>query len=185
MQMTVTITRTSVLSHLKDRHMDVELHRPVIDEDNRLATFFLWNLSGQMVGYHQYRPDSSKKAANSPKEGRYFTLKRNMTHAVWGIESLSLSSKCLFLTEGIFDAARLTKRGVSSIAVLCNNPGKDFRNWLFALGKKVIAVTDSDKAGEMLASYSCYNYRVKSKDLGDSSEDEVTHLINKYSLFLK
>ena len=38
----------TVTQHLKDRHLDLALHRPMVDEDGRVATFLLYNLSGQL-----------------------------------------------------------------------------------------------------------------------------------------
>jgi hypothetical protein len=35
----------TVTEHLKDRHLNLELHRPMVDEENRVATFFLYNLT--------------------------------------------------------------------------------------------------------------------------------------------
>jgi hypothetical protein len=40
--------------------------------------------------------------------------------AVWGLESYDNSSKYLFITEGIFDIARVTESGYG--AVLGNDP---------------------------------------------------------------
>ena len=57
--------------HLKSRHLDLELHRPVLDEAEGVVTFYLWNLSGQLVGYQQYRPSGEKKPQNNPKQGKY------------------------------------------------------------------------------------------------------------------
>lgn len=31
----------SVTEHLKDRHLNFELHRPMVDEVDRVATFYL------------------------------------------------------------------------------------------------------------------------------------------------
>ena len=104
----------TVLEHLKDRHVDLELHRPAIDEVERVATFYLYNLSNQFVGYQQYRPDANKTKNNHPKLARYFTYRKQPTLAVWGLESLHLTPHVVFLTEGIFDAARLTERGYSA-----------------------------------------------------------------------
>jgi hypothetical protein len=147
----------------------------------------LWNLFGQIVGYHQYRPDASKNKSNDPKLSRYYTYKTNKSFAVWGVESLSLTPKLLFVAEGIFDAARLTNRGVSAVAVLSNNPGGDLKNWIYSLPKRVVVITDNDEsgAGRLLKSYSRYNYTPVAKDLGESSDDEVSQLINTYSSFLK
>lgn len=172
--------QVTLRDHLLSRHVDLDLHRPVIDEHSNVATFYLWNLSGQLVGYQQYRPDCDKKMQNNPRDGRYFTYRRNDTIAVWGVESLKLSSDMIFLTEGIFDAARLTEKGVSALAVLSNNPNKDLKNWLRTLNRRVIAVCDNDVAGRKLAKFGDKVEYSLDKDLGDSSDEFVNILISKY-----
>jgi DNA primase len=171
----------TMIEHLKARHLDLNLHRPVVDEVDRIATFFLYNLSGQVVGYQQYRPEGEKKPQNNPKEGKYFTYSRKDTHGVWGLESLALDSNVLFLNEGVFDACRLTKLGAPALAVLTNNPSPDFRNWLFMLNKKVVAVCDNDNAGKKLAKFGHEAVFTEDSDLGDAPESYVKQLLVRYN----
>ena len=173
---------TTLLQHLKSRHLDVALHRPMLDEENRVATFFLYNLSGQLVGYQQYKPEGSKKTNNDPKDGKYFTYRDKTTVAVWGVETLHLTPNLLFVTEGVFDACRLTELGYSAVAVLTNNPTSDFRNWLRALNRKVVVVADNDNAGKKLAKFGDYVEFTTDHDLGDSSEEFVRQLVSKYEV---
>ena len=49
-----------MLTRLLKRRCNVSLHRPVLDSEEQVATFYLWNLSGQLVGYQQYRPTAPK-----------------------------------------------------------------------------------------------------------------------------
>ena len=170
----------SVREHLLDRHLNLELHRPMVDEAERVATLFLWNLSGQLVGYQQYRPEGEKKPQNNPKQGKYFTYRKQPTLSVWGVESLHLTPNVVFLTEGVFDAARLTNRGVSALAVLSNNPNHDLRNWLTCLNRKVVAVCDNDSAGRKLAKFGDVAVFTQDKDLGDSDEEYVSYLLKTY-----
>lgn len=170
----------TVLEHLKDRHVDLNLHRPWIDEDERVAVFYLYNLSGSIIGYQQYRPDADKMKDNHPKEGRYFTYRKQPTLAVWGVESLHLTPHVVFLTEGVFDAARLTERGYSALAVLTDNPTKDLRNWLSMLNRKVVAVCDNDKAGRRLAKFGDVAVFTEDKDLGEATDEYVTRLLETY-----
>ena len=160
--------------------MNLELHQPMLDEAEQVATFYLWNLSGQLVGYQQYRPNGEKKAQNSPREGKYFTYKKQPTVAVWGVESLHLTPDVVFLTEGLFDAARLTERGFSALAVLSNNPTADLANWLACLNRKVVAVCDNDAAGQKLAKFGDCCVFTTDKDLGDSTDEFVTNLLETY-----
>ena len=171
----------NLTEHLKSRHLDIELHRPMLDEEEGVATFFMWNLSGQVVGYQQYRPSGDKKPNNNPKLGKYFTFRKMPTVGVWGVESLYLTPHVLFVCEGLFDAARLTSRGVSAVAVLTNNPGTDFKNWLTMLNRKVVAVCDNDSAGRKLAKYGDVAVFTEDKDLGDSSDEYVNDLVRRFT----
>jgi len=170
----------TIVEHLKGRHIDLNLHRPMIDEDERVATFYLYNQSGCIIGYQQYRPDADKMKNNHPKEARYFTYRKQPTLAVWGLESLHLTPHVVFLTEGIFDAARLTERGYSALAALTNNPTKDLRNWLSMLNRKVVAVCDNDAAGRRLAKFGDVAVFTEDKDLGEADDEFVTELLKKY-----
>ena len=167
-------------AHLNSRHLDLDLHRPVLDEENQVATFYLWNLSGQLVGYQQYRPSGEKKPQNNPREGKYFTYSHQPTLAGWGVETLHLTPNVVFLTEGVFDAARLTERGFSALAALSNNPTADLRNWLTCLDRRVVAVCDNDAAGRRLAKFGDLAVFTEDHDLGDSTEDYVSWLVSTY-----
>ena len=168
----------TVLEHLKERHLAVDLHLPIVDEDERVATFFLYDLAGRTAGYHQYRPEGEKKLPNDYKNGKYFTWRKG--YLPWGVESLSLTPHVVFLTEGIFDAARLTKRGYSALAALTNDPQRDFKNWLNLLDRKVVAVCDNDNAGRRLAKFGDVAVFAEDKDLGEADDDYVTRLLETY-----
>jgi hypothetical protein len=175
----------TVRQYLQSRHLDLELHRTCVDEEERTATFFLWNLSGQLVGYQKHRPDAPKTSAcNDPRQGRYFTYRKQPTHAVWGIESYYNSDGVVFVTEGVFDAARLTALGRTAFAMCANNPQKDMRNWLHSLARPVVAVCDNDanRAGNKLAKFGHYVEYCPDvgQDLSDSPEEFVRYLLNKY-----
>ena len=170
----------TVLQHLKNRHLNVELHRPMVDEVERVASFYLYNLSGQLVGYQMYRPEGEKKPNNNPKLGKYFTYRKQPTLAVWGVESLYLSPHVVFVCEGVFDAARLTERGFSALAVLSNNPNQDLGNWLTCLNRRVVTVCDNDSAGRKLAKFGNCCVFTTDKDLGDSTPEYVSALLETY-----
>ena len=160
--------------------MDLELHRPVLDLENDVATFYLWNLSGNFCGYQQYRRFGEKKPNNNPKSGKYFTYRKQPTLGVWGVESLHLTPNVVFVCEGVFDAARLTAKGVSALAVLSNNTGKDLSNWLMMLNRKVVAVCDNDDAGRKLAKFGDVAVFCEDHDLGDSSDEFVNNLVARF-----
>lgn len=154
----------------------------MLDEAEVVATFYLYNLSGQIVGYQQYRPLGEKKPNNNPKEGKYFTYHKSPTVAVWGVESLHLTPHVVFLTEGVFDAARLTERGFSAIAALTCHPQKDLRNWLSCLNRKVVVVCDGDKAGGLLAKFGDTSFcLLDGKDLGEASDETVENLLKFFA----
>lgn len=173
----------TVTQYLLRRNVDLELHRPMVDEVERTATFLFYNLSGQLVGYQQHRPDVTKAPQKlGPKEARYFTYRKQPTHGVFGLESLSQGNGPVFLTEGVFDACRLTSLGQSALAVCCNDPPRDFGNWLFLLRKKVVVVADNDPAGRKLAKFghSVEFCPEPGQDLGDCSQDFVNYLVQTY-----
>lgn len=182
--------------HLRERHVDLDLHRVWVDDVECVATFPLWNLSGQMVGYQAYRPNASKVRKNDEK-GRYYTYrgekipkqelgakKHTKTNAVWGLESWYLSDT-LFVTEGIFDAARFTELGYSALALLSNDPDTSLKNWLMCVRqtRKVVAVCDPDGAGIKLAKSGHVAHFLdagEGVDIGDAPHDYVMNLINTY-----
>jgi hypothetical protein len=172
--------------HLVNRHLNLELHRPFLNEEFNVATFYCWNLSGQLVGYQQYNSQGDKKVFNDKFNGKYYTYrnKNQPTVVVWGVESLHLTDGVIYLTEGIFDAARMTYRGQSALASMTGTPPKDYRNWLEMLRRPIVAVCDNDWAGKELAVFGDYVETVpEGKDLGESPESYVTHLIQKYASF--
>lgn len=168
----------SMLQHLQRRNCNVSLHNPAIDEENYLATFYLWNLSGGLVGFQQYNPRSSKKKSNCPRECRYYTYRKQPTVSVFGVESLYLS-ETVFIFEGIFDACRMISLGYSSIATLSNDP-KELRDWIWCLNRKTVSVCDNDKAGIKLKKYSDNFIVCPEKDFSDSSDEFVKYVIETY-----
>jgi hypothetical protein len=148
---------TTVDEHLRnDRQLDPSVlggaTYPVVDEVERIATFYLWNLSGQLVGYQHYRPDADKHAKNSPREGRYYTYVsdegRGHHLTTWGLESLTLRPDLLFVTEGIFKAVPFHNRGFPCVAAITNN-ARPIREllWITSRGRRVCFVGDNDEGG--------------------------------------
>lgn len=173
----------TVLENLKSRYFDTNLHTAWVDEEEGVAAFPLWNLSGQMVGYQQYRPAGDKKAFNHPKDGRYFTWRKDKVVGVWGLESWS-KSDTLFVTEGVFDAAKLTWFGYSAVATLSNDVDASLAKWLWTVAKSrlVVAVCDNDAAGRKLAKCgNQYHVMEEGKDMGDASEEYVRDFLKHYS----
>jgi hypothetical protein len=173
----------NILEHLQSRYLDTDLHSVWLDETANLATFPLWNLSGQLVGYQQYRPNACKQAKNDPRKGRYFTRLKENKVGVWGLESFNLSPT-LFICEGIFDAARISALGHAALALLSNDIASTTASWLRCIrsSRHIVAVCDADASGRRLVKYGTTFHVVSGyKDLGDASEVYVQELIKEYS----
>lgn len=175
--------KQSMLEHLYDRYFDVWLHRPWINETERCVTFPLWNLSGQLVGYQRYKPEGLKTLNNNPLDGKYFTRVKEHKVGVWGLETWSFTNT-LFVLEGVFDACRLTRHGVSAIAITSNDLSPSTKKWLWMVRQQrpVVAVCDNDenRSGLKLAKYAHRYELVPETDLGEANEDYVQYLIGKY-----
>lgn len=168
----------AVFRNLQERHFPFDVHKVWIDEVEGVAVFSIWNLSGQLVGYQNYRPSADKEKKNHPKEGRYFTFLKDGKLGVWGLESWSFS-KTLFVTEGIFNAVRLTGRGYSAIATLSNDPVK-LKEWLWIVRKMrpVIVICDPGSAGKKLSKYGHRSITTPDEfDLGDAPDNYVDDLV--------
>ena len=169
---------TDIEQHLRDRGVDLSKIRVLLDRDKNIATFPLYNLSGQMVGYQQYNPNGDKKLHADPKRGKYFTYiskeGKKGKLAVWGAEHIEQQNPNLYITEGIFDAIKLINAGLPSVATLSNHP-KNLKPWFKSLNKKIIAITDADDAGRKLGSVADESYEVPEgfNDLGDMTNDQV------------
>lgn len=168
-----------ISQHLNERFVNLFLYNPIIDEEEGVATFLLYNLSGQICGYQQYRPSAGKEKKNHPREGRYFTYRTSGKVAVFGLEVFNRNGP-LFVTEGIFDCVRIHNLGFAAIATLSNDP-KHISSWLNTLGRKTVAVCDPGASGDRIKKYT--NYYIKpniNKDLGDMTNKEVEEVLKDY-----
>ena len=165
-----------VKAHLLERGLDPDLYTVSWDEET--ACFALWNLSGQWVGYQQYRPFAPKTCRNDPREGRYFTWAKNRL-AVWGLETWHFRQDVLFVTEGVFDACKLHNLGLPAVAVLANDP-KSLRPWLGSLARLTVAVCDDDAAGAKLGRLCRVSLTSQGgKDLGDMTQQQVVDFLRE------
>jgi hypothetical protein len=173
----------TMLDHLHARYFDTKQHTAWVSEAERVAVVPLWNLSGQLTGYHHYRPDMPKDANNHPYDSRYFTRVSNSPVTLWGMESW-YNSNTLFVTEGLFDAARLTWNGFSAVCVFSSDVGKATLGWLTLVKqfRPVVAVCDSDAAGKKLGKHGHTAYTVKTgKDFNEADESEVQNFLKDYT----
>lgn len=125
---------------------------------------------------------ATKKKNNDPREGRYFTRVKDGKVGVWGLESW-YASDTLFVTEGVFDACRVTALGYSAVAVLSFAVGPTTSQWLklCRAQRPVVVVCDNDPSGLKLKKYGHEYHVVETGDLGDASEQYVINLLEKYS----
>jgi hypothetical protein len=175
--------------HLLSRGLDPEKYSVVINEVERVATFPLFTLTGQMVGYQTYRPEGVKNTSEgrklglTPRELKYFThvtcdkSKQQYSVAVFGMENFDWRKSTLYVVEGVFDAVKLHSLGLNAVAVLCNNP-KPLRGFFKALGMRIVGVLDNDPAGLAL-SKTCDEYFVcpPNRDPGDMTTNELKELL--------
>lgn len=165
--------------HLKQRHLDVDRYNGIMFMGD-VIIFPLWNLSGQFVGYQQYRPGASKERRNDPRDGRYYTSlhgdKNEKPLAVWGLESLTYDRRYVVIVEGIFDACQLHNMDVPCVALLTSSH-KHCRNWLTSLSRKVYKVEDDH--GSKLGPYEQLKIPEGRNDLGDCLEDEIGEMLCK------
>ena len=94
-----SLLETDIEAHLRSRGVDPSRTNVIMDKESGKATFLLYNLSGQLVGYQQYNPSGDKKGQNRmPAEHRkalakyynYVTKEDEHTSkiAVWGLETV-------------------------------------------------------------------------------------------------
>ena len=180
---------TTLTEHLLSRGLDPNLYHVMVDEDDRVATFFLYTIAGFLAGYQTYRPEGVKNTSEgrklglTPKELKYFTfVSRDVEkhpHAVpvFGMERFDWSKDTLYVVEGLFDAVKLHSLGLNAIAVLCNNP-KPLRAFFRAWGMRVVGVLDNDPGGLELAKV-CDEYFLcpPGRDPGDMTTDELKELL--------
>lgn len=174
-------------NHLISRGYYPEPLGSILSEEEGVAYFLLWNLSGQMVGFQQYRP-YAPKTGNHPKDCRYYTyttkIGNHSVPAVWGLHTFGLNTKRLFIVEGIFDAVKIHNAGECCIALLGNAGSKSVAQWLSMLNMEKIAILDSDGKSDGLKKL-CNKWIVTPlpyKDLGEMTDSEVSTLIKSYNL---
>lgn len=163
-----------LVEHLRARGMNTSLYSFHLGHE--VVTFYLYNPTGKLVGYQQYRPNASKEKKNDPRDGRYFTYLPREVDGLFGLEQ-DVGGP-LFIVEGIFKAAKLHSIGYSSVAVLGASP-KRLKSWLIAVSRQrpVYAIGDGDAAGAGLVKI--VGAGVQSpKDLDEMTDEEVKELIN-------
>jgi len=165
-----------MIEHLESRRCDTSLYKGLALTPTT-ATFPLWNLSGQLVGFQQYTPNAPKQA-KKPSEGRYWTIfNQKNCQTAFGLDVLGSKSKPLYLVEGAFDACPLHNLEENCLATLSNNP-QHLKMWLRSLGYYTIALCEGDKAGRMLSKVADEAiYLPDGKDIGDLTYKQIKEII--------
>ena len=145
--------------HLKERGLR-SLHHywwsgPLPDAPNEEHIVFpLVAPGGKYVGHQRYfwrRP----KLRSNDKQGRYIStfLPAYKLTAFYGWENC-FGHGPLFVTEGVWDSLRVGNCYVDCLALLCNSPSKQLKQYVRLLSgrRPIIALIDRDenKAGERL-----------------------------------
>lgn len=176
------LNEIDIRQHLKDRGIDFNKTRVIVDDENDAAYFFLYTLSGKLVGYQRYNPSGSKAISGNKRQTKvdpsllkYKTFRGIGEISVYGIETYDIKSKYLFVVEGIFDCIKIHNAGYPAIATLSNDPTDSTKSWLKTLPQEIITVVDKDPAGEKLAKVGHRSVTVPDpyKDLGEMPQDEV------------
>jgi hypothetical protein len=158
--------------HLLSRGLDPTKYHCVVDEEGYICTFFLHNLSGQHTGYQRYNPKSTDKKVNDPILGRYYTYTPKGVDAILGLET-DTGEGPLFVVEGVFKQAAITRAGYNAVAVLTSDPKRLrplFR--ILRTTRQVIAVGDADLAGGLLVK----RVRCGAQSVRDLDEMPVEHV---------
>lgn len=153
-----------------------------------MATFFIFNLSGQWIGYQTYNPGMPKYRTNlSPQEQRYFThvtgKKDTRMHTLWGLERYDYTKKIVFVTEGIFDACVFHNLGYNAVACLANNP-KKLKTVFGSMNHRFIGIADGDDAGAKLSEVTSEIIQMPlGRDPNDLNDDELVKILIKNNLY--
>lgn len=163
----------TLVEHLCARGMNTSLYSFHVGDE--VVTFYLYNHTGKLVGFLQYRPHADKKAKNDPRSGRYFTHLPREVDGLFGVEQ-DVGGP-LFIVEGIFKAAKLHSLGYSAVAVLGASP-KRLNSWLRAVSRQrpVYAIGDNDAAGAGLVKIVGAGIQ-SPRDLDEMTDNEVLNLI--------
>lgn len=143
------------LEHLDDRSFGIGMQANgefyYVDVVSEVITFPIWNLSGQMLGYQEYKWLKPKTHGNHPRDQKYYTYLSKNTLGVYGLNLLPKNYLgTIYLVEGVWEVVYGYAFGIPCIAVLGNNP-KQLKNWIDSIPNKVAALCQPDKAGKKLA----------------------------------
>jgi hypothetical protein len=117
---------------------------------------------GRFIGHQRYfwrRP----KLRSNDEQGKYITtyLKEAKLTGIYGWDNC-FGCGPLFVTEGIWDSIRVNNCYLDCVALLCNSPSKQMKQYIrmIANGRPIVALIDRDenKAGERLGRAFDYSF---------------------------
>ncbi len=199
------MNKIDIEQHLKERGVDTSKTKVIVDKESNTATFLIYNLSGQLIGYQFYNPNGEKntliarkhiKNLKSDKDVqslrdyiRYYTRISEYQKgiSVYGLETYTKDSNILFVTEGIFDCIKIHNAGYPAVATLTNAGSLELKTWFKIIPQTIIAIHDNDPSGEILKKLADYSFPAPEgyKDLGDTPQNLVDGylkiIVNKIS----
>lgn len=178
---------SSLKNHLESRHCFPDKHgyQVHLDEENQVATFLCFNLTGQLTGCQRYRPNAPKAKSNDVY-GRYMTRALHSHYPMWGFESFRYTKyPVTLLTEGLFNAARMHNYEFRALATLSDNP-KNMRSQLALLPGLKVALCDGDLAGNSLKKYADVALTMPTgHDVNSLPESDMTDLVSELEKLAK
>ncbi len=142
--------------------------------------------TGKNVGHQRYFW-RCPKLRNNGESGRYITtiLPEYKYTAFYGWDNCCGFGP-LFITEGIWDAIRVSNCWVDCVAILCNSPSKQLRQYLrmIANGRPLVGLLDSDGNSKFESFCDYVFYPVGDhKDFNDMPHDvcfeHITNILSK------
>jgi len=155
-----------------------------VDAEGETITFPLLTIDrAKLIGYQRYQWDAEKIRGNVPgRKQRYYTWMPDAYKgmAIYGWDNC-FGHGPLFVTEGIFDALKVTNCWHDCVALLTNSPSKQFKQWFRDVTRyrRVIALMDSGESHDrwqQIANKTFYppnNY----DDIGDVPLEEVQEFL--------
>lgn len=155
-----------------------------VDFDSEVVVFPLLTVDrSKLIGYQRYRWNEPKIRGNQEHGNqRYFTYVSEAYKgmAIYGWDNC-FGHGPLIVTEGIFDALKVTNCWWDCVALLTNQPTKQFKDWfrMVTRGRCVCAVLDQGEPTDRWLQLADYVWYPPSqyKDLGDMPLDEVRPFI--------
>lgn len=140
---------SAIRRHLESRSCFEEFVEFWADDEAHVVTFPLYDITHNLIGYQQYRPDGDKKS-HEKECAKYWTHHLPGTSRFWIPKTYDSSKRIVFVQEGIFSATPLVTLGHNVVAILSSD-NKDALKNLRIQGHYLIGICDGDQAGKKLS----------------------------------